>query len=101
MEGLQILKPNVHQGILLTEISGKGLLQNGLPEIRNQTVDKCGGINVAVDIVTSEEDVDDAMVKWVVQNLKFSVNEPVKRVAITCSISLLLYCFYFNTFIFT
>ncbi|KAG8365037.1 hypothetical protein BUALT_Bualt18G0061300 [Buddleja alternifolia] len=80
MEGLQILKPMARSGILLNGISEKGILQNGLPESEKQTVCKHGGINLAVDIVTSEEDDDDATVTWVVENLKFSVKEPIEAV---------------------
>ncbi|KAL7103507.1 hypothetical protein ACP275_08G183600 [Erythranthe tilingii] len=72
MEGLQILKP--------TARAENGLLQNGSLETKKQIVDKSGGINVAVDIVTSEEDFDDSTAKWVVENLKFSVDKPIEAV---------------------
>lgn len=85
MEGLQILKPTAHQGMLLNGISNKRNVQNGLPESEKQIDDRHRGVNMAVDIVTSkEEEEEDAMVKFVVENLKFSVNEPVKRVSIYC-----------------
>ncbi|KAI3466210.1 hypothetical protein Pfo_022873 [Paulownia fortunei] len=80
MEGLQILKPTARQGMLLNGISKNGILHNGLPESEKQAVDRRGGVNMAVDLVTSEEDDDDAMAKWVVENLKFSVNEPIEAV---------------------
>ncbi|PIN19270.1 hypothetical protein CDL12_08044 [Handroanthus impetiginosus] len=76
MEGLQILKP---RGMLQNGISETGTLQNGLPVREKHTVDRHGGINVVADIVASEEDVDDAM-EWVVENLKFSVKEPIEAV---------------------
>ncbi|GFP89982.1 hypothetical protein PHJA_001142000 [Phtheirospermum japonicum] len=81
LEGLQILKPMARKEMLLNGISNKGILQNGLPESGKKSVDRRGGINMAVDIVTTEEeDNDDAMVKLVVENLKFSVNEPIEAV---------------------
>ncbi|KAL6543199.1 hypothetical protein OROHE_010719 [Orobanche hederae] len=80
MEGLQILKPTAHQGMLLNGISNKSNVQNGLPESEKQIVDRHRGVNMAVDIVTSKEEDDDAMVKFVVENLKFSVNEPIEAV---------------------
>ncbi|KAK6154398.1 hypothetical protein DH2020_008646 [Rehmannia glutinosa] len=81
MEGLQILKPTARQGVLLNGISKKGILQNGLPESEKQIGDRCGGVNMAVDVVASEDvDDDDTMGKWEVENLKFSVNEPIEAV---------------------
>ncbi|KAL6538410.1 hypothetical protein OROGR_012398 [Orobanche gracilis] len=80
MEGLQILKPTAHQGMLLNGKSNKRNVQNGLPESEKQIVDRHRGVNMTVDIVTSKEEDDDAMVKFVVENLKFSVNEPIEAV---------------------
>lgn len=77
MEGLQILKPMGQQEILANGVSGKGILENGLPERQKQAEYTHGGINVEVDLVTSEDNVEDVMVKWIVENLKFSVKEPV------------------------
>lgn len=81
MEGLQILKPTARKGILRDGILEKGTLKNGLPEKEKHTFDKHSGVNVEVDIVACEEDddVDDAMAKWALENLKFSVDQPVKR----------------------
>ncbi|KAL3850820.1 hypothetical protein ACJIZ3_012702 [Penstemon smallii] len=80
MEGLQILKPMTQQGIIANGIAENGILQNGLPERRKQIVDKHGGVGLEVDIVASEDDDDDAMVKWMVENFKFSVKEPIEAV---------------------
>ncbi|KAL3639929.1 hypothetical protein CASFOL_014897 [Castilleja foliolosa] len=80
LEGLQILKPTAREEMLLSGISNKGILQNGLPESGKKIVDRQGGVNMAVDIVTTEADNDDATVKLVVENLKFSVNEPIEAV---------------------
>ncbi|KAL0302072.1 UNVERIFIED_CONTAM: hypothetical protein Sradi_6484000 [Sesamum radiatum] len=81
LEGLQILKPTTApQGLLLNGISAKQILQNGLPESEKPTVERCRGVNVSVDVVTSDEEIDDATVKWVVDKVKFSVNEPIEAV---------------------
>ncbi|KAL2247588.1 uncharacterized protein LOC105176724 [Sesamum indicum] len=81
LEGLQILKPTTApQGMQLDGISAKQILQNGLPESEKPAVERCRGVNVSVDVVTSDEDIDDATVKWVVDKFKFSVNEPIEAV---------------------
>ncbi|KAL0311057.1 UNVERIFIED_CONTAM: hypothetical protein Sangu_2400400 [Sesamum angustifolium] len=81
LEGLQILKPTTApQGLLLNGISAKQILQNGLPESEKPTVERCRGVNVSVDVVTSDEEIDDATVKWVVDKFKFSVNEPIEAI---------------------
>ncbi|KAK4420729.1 hypothetical protein Salat_2023400 [Sesamum alatum] len=81
MEGLQILKPMAApQGMPSNGISEKPILQNGLPESEKATVERCRGVNVSVDVVTSDEDIDDATVKWVVDKFKFSVKEPIEAV---------------------
>lgn len=69
--GLQILKP----------LAGKsftpgGMQENGL----TQRVESCSGVNFDVDIVTSEDDMNDEMPKWVVENIIFSVKEPIEAV---------------------
>ncbi|GER42402.1 UHRF1-binding protein 1-like [Striga asiatica] len=79
MEGLQILKPRPHQE-LSNGMSNEGILQNGLPRSGKQIVERHGGVNVEVDIVTSEEEDDGATVKLVVENLRFSVDEPIEAV---------------------
>ncbi|CAA0840368.1 Unknown protein [Striga hermonthica] len=79
MEGLQILKPRPHQE-LLSNGTNEGILQNGLPRGGKQIVERHGGVNVEVDIVTSEEEDDGATVKLAVENLKFSVDEPIEAV---------------------
>ena len=48
---------------------------NGIKDI----VETSGGINLEVRMVASEENNDDEMAKWVVENLKFSVKQPVMR----------------------
>ena len=65
---MQTLKPhaqkNIHSGIVPA---------NGIKE----TVETCGGINLEARIVVPENSADDEMVKWIVENVKFSVKEPV------------------------
>ncbi|CAK9150289.1 unnamed protein product [Ilex paraguariensis] len=70
VEGLQILKPKARKSLLLDDIPAKGLKSD---------IATCGGINLEVDIVISEDDDDEVMVKWVVENLKFSVKQPVTQ----------------------
>ncbi|EPS59717.1 hypothetical protein M569_15088, partial [Genlisea aurea] len=74
MENLQILKP-------MAELS------NSTPDdetagSHSQTFEKRPGVNVAADIIViSEGGVgDDAATNWAVENIKFSVNEPIEAV---------------------
>ncbi|KAJ7948490.1 UHRF1-binding protein 1-like [Quillaja saponaria] len=69
VEGLRILKPQIQKGG-----PSAVLLANGMKE----TVETVGGINLESCLVLSEDNVDDEMVKWVVENLKFSVNQPIE-----------------------
>ena len=64
VQGLQILKP----------LSQMGSLENGVGN--KQIVETCG-VNTEVDIVISQDD-DDGGAQCVVNNLKFSVKQPVK-----------------------
>lgn len=71
VEGLQILKPHAQTRVL----------QDGLPlEGPKEAVDLSGGINLESSIVISEDDVDIEMVKWMVENFKFSVKQPIEAV---------------------
>ncbi|XP_058219969.1 uncharacterized protein LOC131330417 isoform X2 [Rhododendron vialii] len=71
VEGLQILKPQAQ----------KRILQDGLPlEGPKEAVDSSGGINLESSIVISQDDVNLEMVKWIVENFKFSVNQPIEAV---------------------
>ncbi|KAM7495534.1 hypothetical protein LguiB_030143 [Lonicera macranthoides] len=71
VEGLKTLKPQAQKGTVQDVVPAKGL---------THCVDACGGINVEADILVSEDDVDDGMVKCVVENLKFSVKQPIEAV---------------------
>ncbi|XP_027063939.2 uncharacterized protein [Coffea arabica] len=66
VQGLQILKP----------LSQMGSLENGVGN--KQIVETCG-VNTEVDIVISQDD-DDGGAQWVVNNLKFSVKQPIEAV---------------------
>ncbi|KAA8526938.1 hypothetical protein F0562_008833 [Nyssa sinensis] len=69
--GLRTLKPQ----------APKGILQNGLPVKGLKPIGETyGGINLGVDIAISEDDADDGMANWVVENLKFSVKQPIEAV---------------------
>lgn len=73
VEGLQILKPQAQ----------KHILQDGLPlEGRKEAVHSPGGINLESSIVLSHDDVNLEMVKWTVENFKFSVNQLVKKIKV-------------------
>ncbi|KAJ8747523.1 hypothetical protein K2173_009260 [Erythroxylum novogranatense] len=68
VEGLQILKPQGQKGISVSS--------NGIKEV----VEAPGGINVEIHVVTSEQSADDEMANWMVENLKFSVKQPMEAV---------------------
>ncbi|KAF8391482.1 hypothetical protein HHK36_023787 [Tetracentron sinense] len=72
VEGLRALKPQVRKDILLSGVSLKGF---------KGTVENYGGINLEVRMVISEDKENVEMAKWVVENLKFSVKEPIEAVA--------------------
>ncbi|XP_074380204.1 uncharacterized protein LOC141721273 isoform X2 [Apium graveolens] len=70
-EGIKILKPQ----------PWKHIQQNGEPAKGfKQTSEAYGGINFEFDMVICEDDVDDAMTKWVIENVKFSVKQPFEAV---------------------
>ena len=68
VEGLQTLKPQIQKNTHHT-VS----LLNGV----NETVEPLGGINLEARLVVSEDNVDDEMANWIMENLKFSVKHPV------------------------
>ncbi|KAF2285833.1 hypothetical protein GH714_008303 [Hevea brasiliensis] len=67
VKGLQILKPLGQKGISVSE--------NGIKQVI-----ETGGINLEAHMVMSGENVDDDMPTWIVENLKFSVNQPIEAV---------------------
>lgn len=69
-EGLKSLKPQ----------PWKHIQQNGEPAKGFKQISEAfGGINFEFDMVICEDDVDDALAKWVIENVKFSVKQPVIR----------------------
>ena len=67
MEGLQTLKPHGQKGVSIP--------LNGMKEVAETSE----GINLEVSMVALEENIDDEMANWAVENLKFSVKQPVMR----------------------
>ncbi|KAF3453529.1 hypothetical protein FNV43_RR03969 [Rhamnella rubrinervis] len=68
VEGLQTLKPHAQKGIHSPVLPANGI---------KRTDEAFGGINLEVQIVTTENN-DEEMVKWVVENVKFSVKQPIE-----------------------
>ncbi|KAF7822861.1 UHRF1-binding protein 1-like [Senna tora] len=71
VEGLQILKPHTRKGNPSMELT-----KNGVKEF----IDTVGGIGLEVRMLLCENDVDDEMANWLVENLKFSVKQPIEAV---------------------
>ncbi|XP_077243494.1 amino-terminal region of chorein [Tasmannia lanceolata] len=69
VEGLQALKPHARNDILPSSVSSNGALGN------------CGGVNLEVRMVICEDNEEFEMAKWVVENLRFSVKQPIEAVA--------------------
>ncbi|POO00472.1 UHRF1-binding protein 1-like [Trema orientale] len=71
VEGLQTLKPYAQKGNHSAVVPANGM---------KETVETVGGINVEARIVISENNIDEEMVKWIVENVKFSVKEPIEAI---------------------
>ncbi|OMO80559.1 UHRF1-binding protein 1-like protein [Corchorus capsularis] len=71
VEGLQTLKPQARRGTL-QDVSPT----NGFKEY----FETLGGINLEARMVISEDNIEDEAVNWVVENLKFSVKQPIEAV---------------------
>ncbi|KAF8414078.1 hypothetical protein HHK36_002077 [Tetracentron sinense] len=72
VEGLQALKPQVRKDIPQAGVSLKGI---------KGTVENSGGVNLDIRMVISEDTDNVDMAKWVLENLKFSVKQPIEAVA--------------------
>lgn len=70
VQGLQILKPHTQK-----KVPSSMVIANGVKEL-NDTI---GGIGLEVRLILCEENVDDETTNWEVENLKFSVGQPVMR----------------------
>lgn len=68
VEGLQTLKPQGLKGIHPSVLPANGI---------KETAQTFGGINLELRLVIAEDSVDDELAKWEVENLKFSVKQPV------------------------
>ena len=66
MEGLQILKPHAQN-------------YNNPAVVHMNGIKESAGVNLEIRLVTMEDSVDHEMVEWVVENVKFSVEQPVMR----------------------
>ncbi|CAJ1956800.1 unnamed protein product [Sphenostylis stenocarpa] len=71
IQGLQILKPHLQK-----DIPSSMLIANGGEEF----TDTVGGIGVEVRLILDGENGDDEMANWEVENLKFSVKQPIEAV---------------------
>ncbi|XWS27897.1 hypothetical protein CRYUN_Cryun25bG0019500 [Craigia yunnanensis] len=71
VEGLQTLKPQAQRGILQDVSPANGF---------KESFETLGGINLEVRMVISEDNFDNEMVNWVVENLKFSVKQPIEAI---------------------
>jgi len=72
VQGLQILKPHLQK-----DFPSSVLIANGGKEFTNGV----GGIGVEVRLILGGENVEDEMANWEVENLKFSVKQPVMRIS--------------------
>ena len=68
VQGLEIFKPHTRK-----ESPSSMLITNGI----KQPTDTVGGAGFEVHLVLCEENFDDEMTNWKVENVKFSVQQPV------------------------
>ncbi|XP_015898172.2 uncharacterized protein LOC107431706 [Ziziphus jujuba] len=71
VEGLQTMKPHAQKGINSAISPANGI---------RETSETFGGINLEVQVVISEDNVDEEMVKWIVENVKLSVKQPIEAI---------------------
>lgn len=71
VDGLQTLKPQVQNCFQQGVVPANGIKENA---------GSSGGINVEVRMVISEDNAESEMDKWMVENLKFSVKEPIEAI---------------------
>ncbi|XP_010906366.1 uncharacterized protein [Elaeis guineensis] len=77
VEGLQALKPRSTNHIFQKDSKDADL---GVKDRTLGTVDNSEGINIEVCLVINEDD-NDLVAKWMVENIKFSVKQPIEAVA--------------------
>ncbi|KAK8706084.1 hypothetical protein V6N13_049661 [Hibiscus sabdariffa] len=71
VEGLEAFKPQARKSILQNASSANGF---------NESFEILGGINLEVHLLICEDNVENEMIDWVVENLKFSVKQPIEAV---------------------
>ncbi|XP_054812762.1 uncharacterized protein LOC129313560 [Prosopis cineraria] len=71
VQGLEIFKPHTRK-----DIPSSMLIANGI----KQPSDTVGGAGLEVRLVLCEDNVDDEMTNWKVENVKFSVHQPIEVV---------------------
>lgn len=71
VEGLQTLKPQAHRSIHASILPANGIKENA---------ETSGGINLELRMVIAEDPIYDEPAKWVVENLKFSVEQPIEAI---------------------
>ncbi|KAG6689537.1 hypothetical protein I3842_11G180600 [Carya illinoinensis] len=71
VEGLQTLKPLGQMGIHRSSLPANGI---------KDAAETFGGINLELGLVIAEDFVDDELAKWEVEDLRFSVKQPVEAV---------------------
>ncbi|WJX44737.1 hypothetical protein P8452_31682 [Trifolium repens] len=71
VQGLQILKPTTQK-----DAPSSILAANGVKEL----TDTVGGIGLEVHLILHEDNVNDEMTNWEVENLNFSIKQPIEAV---------------------
>ncbi|XP_031265456.1 uncharacterized protein LOC116123856 isoform X4 [Pistacia vera] len=71
VEGLQTLKPQVQKDLPQAVFPVNGF---------KESAERFGGVNVEVRLVILEDNAENEMVSWMVENLKFSVKEPIEAI---------------------
>ncbi|KAI4322825.1 hypothetical protein L6164_022482 [Bauhinia variegata] len=71
VQGLQIFKPHTKKNIPPAILAVNGV---------KESTDAAEGIGLEVSLVIREDNVDEEMVNWEVENLKFSVKKPIEAV---------------------
>ncbi|MED6196273.1 hypothetical protein PIB30_045921 [Stylosanthes scabra] len=71
IQGLQIMKPQRP-----SDIPSSKSIANGVKEVNGTS----GGVSLQLDLVSSEDNVEVEMANWEVENLKFTVKQPIEVV---------------------
>ncbi|RDX88503.1 hypothetical protein CR513_29891, partial [Mucuna pruriens] len=71
VQGLQIMKPHTQKDIPSSMITANGV---------KEFTDKVGGVDLELGLRLCKDNEDDEMVNWKVENLKFSMRQPIEAV---------------------